>query len=73
MLSLEIPGHYVIYSPSLFLSSELTRHEGKLMKRRYPVGKKKVSGNGGQIKRIIIITIIGFVTGKSRALGHNEK
>ena len=43
------------------------------MKRRYPVGKKKVSGNGGQIKRIIIITIIGFVTGKSRALGHNEK
>jgi len=41
-------------------------------RRRYPVGKKS-ERNGGQIKRIIIITIIGFVTGKSRALGHNEK
>ena len=32
-----------------------------------------MSGNGGQIKRIIIITIIEFVTGKSRAFGRNEK
>jgi len=42
VLSLEIPGHYVIYPPSpLSLSSELTRQEGKLMKGGTPVSKKK--------------------------------
>jgi hypothetical protein len=68
VLSLEIPGYYVIYPPPL---PPLSLSASKLTRQGLCV--KKVSGNGVQIKRIIIITIIEFVTGKSHPFGRNEK